>query len=217
MDTNSPQATKKCPYCAQEIHVDAVKCRFCGEWVTQQSAQPVAAPLPMPPGGTVPGLDPYQMMMVYEQGFDLNRIPAAQREEFKKHTILETFSVGEAIVLHFLTLGIFTMIFMGLKHSKLPRVRSDDFRAGRAIGFLFIPFFNFYWIFVFWLRLADRINFQFRLRNLPPPVTRGLVLAAVIVGIIPYVGLVSWLILYSIMISEIQGACNLLATGGARN
>jgi hypothetical protein len=183
--------------------------------------KPNAGSSPGESGGQTPlNLNlPDQMMTVYnvyEPWFDLNRIPAAQREQLKKHTMLETFSVAGAIVLHFITLGIFTAIFMGLKHSKLPRVRPDDFGAGKAIGFLFIPFFNFYWIFVFWLRLADRINFQFRLRNLPPPITRGMLLTTVIIGIIPYVGLISWMFLYPVVIAEIQGACNQLAREGAQ-
>jgi hypothetical protein len=215
MDANQP-STKRCRFCAEEIQADAVKCRFCGQWLTEQPApapsatvQPAAA---VPPAAGQ-GLDAFQLGGVYQAQaqFDVNRLSPAQREAYKKNYLLETFSVGGAIVLHFVTLGIFTIIYMGLKHGKLPQILPDDPSAGKAIGFLFIPFFNIYWIFFFWLRLVDRVNFQFRLRGQAMPINRGLALAAVIVGIIPYVGFISWLVLYPIVVSEVLGACNQLA------
>jgi hypothetical protein len=165
------------------------------------------------PGAAIQRLDFFQLQNVYTPGFDISKIPSEQKEEFKKHMMTSTYPTAAVVIFHFLTLGIFTVIYFGLKHTKLPRIKSDDFSGGKAIGFMFIPFFNFYWIFVFWIRLVDRINFQFKLRNQPEPVPKGLVITTVIIGIIPYLGLISWLILYPIVAGQIQSACNKLALG----
>jgi hypothetical protein len=38
--TDQATATKTCPFCAEQIQVAAIKCRFCGEMLTAQPAQP---------------------------------------------------------------------------------------------------------------------------------------------------------------------------------
>lgn len=155
-------------------------------------------------------LELFELQNVYSPIFNIAKISADQKEEFKRHGFASTFPVAVVVILHFLTIGIFTTIYMGLKHSKLPLIKPNDFSAGKAIGFLFIPFFNIYWYFVFWLRLVDRINFQYRLRNQPDPVPKGLMITALIISLIPYLGLIGGLVLMPICAGMIQSACNKL-------
>jgi hypothetical protein len=148
---------------------------------------------------------------VYDERADLGAIlTAEQREQYKQHALTK-FPTWLVVVLHFPTLGLFTLIYQGLKFSKLPQVKHDDFGAGKGIGFMFIPFFNIYWVFRFVLGMSDRLNFQFRLRGQRPPVSRGLALASAIVLLIPYVGIITWVFLMPIVAGQWQSATNRLA------
>ena len=73
---------------------------------------------------------------------------------------LEPFPVAASVLLHFITLGLFSFFHLNLLHGKLPKVRPDDPSAGKAIGFMFIPFFNFYWVFFSYNRLCLRVDEQ---------------------------------------------------------
>ena len=148
---------------------------------------------------------------IYNPDLDLSDLPGEERSAFLQHSFGFTFSVDAVIGLHFLTLGLFSLIHFGLKHSQLPMIKHDDFKARRGIGFMFIPFFNLYWQFRFWLRLVDRVNFQLRLRGLPFTVSRGLMLATIIVGLVPVANLAALLVMYPICIVQIERACNLIA------
>ncbi|MBE0431022.1 MAG: zinc ribbon domain-containing protein [Dehalococcoidia bacterium] len=148
---------------------------------------------------------------VYKPHFELISLSDEQRRAFGRHEMNLTVSIDAVIGMHFVTLGLFTLFLFGLKHSLLPLIKHDDFRARRAIGFMFIPFFNLYWQFRFWLRLVDRVNFQLRMAGLRPTISRKLMLATVIVGTIPVVNLAALLVMYPICIVHIQRACNELA------
>lgn len=129
---------------------------------------------------------------------------------------LTTFPVAVAILLHFVTFGIFTMIWLNLMHGKMCRVRADDPSAGKAIGFCFIPFFNLYWIFFTYRRLCLRIDEQRDLYGLPPSNLTGLATAACIFQVIPYInGLIGYTIITPIFIGMMQSSVNQLARTSA--
>jgi Protein of unknown function (DUF2510) len=151
----------------------------------------------------------------YDKFFNVDALPAEQREAYKQHQLAE-FPSWAVVVLSIITLGLFGLIYHGLKHSQLPLIKSDDFTAGKSIGFAFIPFFNLYWLFVNWPRLAERINFQFRLRGAPEPVSKELILWANILWVAGSLVLVTWLVapvLACISAAQIQSASNQLARG----
>ena len=67
-------------------------------------------------------------------------------------------------------------------------------RAGEAVGLLFVPIFNLYWLFVAFHGLSRELNRYIRIRGVDAaPVGEGLTLATCILlllSILPYVGFV---------------------------
>src|SRR5437879_7696198 len=48
---------KHCPFCAEKIRDEAVKCRYCGEWLADRSAQTENRPI-APEAKTAPPIPP---------------------------------------------------------------------------------------------------------------------------------------------------------------
>ena len=129
---------------------------------------------------------------------------------------LTTFPVAVAVLLHFVTFGIFTLVWLNLMHGKLCRVRADDPSAGKAVGFCFIPFFNLYWIFFTYRRLCLRIDEQRDLYGLPPGNLRGLATTACIFQVIPYISLLlGYTLLTPIFMGMMQSSVNQLVRTSA--
>ena len=148
---------------------------------------------------------------IYEEAVDLDQVLTPdERKAYGQHT-LNRFPTWLVVVLHFLTLGIFTFIYQGLKLSKLPLVRNNDFGAGKGIGYNFIPFYNYYWNFRFVNAINDRLNFQLRLRGDRKRSPRGLGIACNVLWVIPLYGfVVTWIVLMPIMSAYMQSATNRL-------
>ena len=185
--------------------------------MAQPQPQAYAQPQPYPP-------QPYPMMP-YQPGYmmtpeyppemiykgDPRALPIPERARLAQHQ-LRPFSVFGAIVLHYITFGIWSWIHFSLMHDKLPKAATNDPSAGKAIGFMFIPYFNLYWVFFNSLRLADRLSLQLALRGLPNRAPKGMMTAACIVGVIPYVNLIiGWLITWPIAVGMLQSSVNKVA------
>ncbi|MEZ4484469.1 MAG: DUF4339 domain-containing protein [Syntrophotaleaceae bacterium] len=62
---------------------------------------------------------------------------------------------------------------------------------GKAVGFCFIPFYNFYWLFVAYVGLAKDMNVYCRERQIPATLDEGLALTyaiLILTTFIPYLG-----------------------------
>ncbi len=210
-----------CRYCGKELIRTADICYSCGaDPIRSTGSCPRCGAVTMPLARECPQC--YARLTwkparskrraIYDPAFDLDNVSPEQRSDFARHRLTWVLSIDALIFLHIATLGLFTLIYFGLMHSRLPMVKYDDFAAKRAIGFSFIPFFNLYWAFRFWLRLADRVGLQTRLRGFQQAIPESLMRATVIVSLIPVAGFAS-LIMYPVCIGLVQKSCNELAPG----
>jgi hypothetical protein len=142
---------------------------------------------------------------------DIHALPLEERARLAVHG-LRPFPVWLVGILNVLTFGLFPMIHFGMMHDKLPKAAHNDPSAGKAIGYQFIPYYNLYWIFFSALRLCDRLSLQLRLRGLAERAPRGLVLAACIVSVIPYLNLlIAFPVLWTIAACMLQSTVNRVA------
>ncbi|MBT4540374.1 hypothetical protein HOC35_02580 [Candidatus Woesearchaeota archaeon] len=153
-------------------------------------------------------------IVLYDKSLEeLKKFSKKDIKSFKKNSFTSKFPIIACVILHFLTFGIFTIIYFGLKHDKLPKIEKDDPGALNAILLFLIPVFNIYWAFVFWLRLADRINFQYKLRNEKEAVSKNVIIFTLILLIIsPFhliIGTIA-MISFIVMIWNIQNSSNKL-------
>lgn len=59
---------KKCPFCAEQIQDEAIKCRFCGSMLTAQEPAPIAPPAPaaFPPANNGKLVAPSEAQVIFD-------------------------------------------------------------------------------------------------------------------------------------------------------
>lgn len=189
----------ECPECSAKVSSDATSCPHCGSPRKVQGQIGTAVPPPIPPV-TAPG-----WASAFHPGSMQRRGPVSN-PQFPY--LPETFSVLflwvlvltlVSIPLVFIVIGVGTYIAAIVLECiflyKAWKQIQDGYQrtsAGKAVGFCFIPFFNFYWIFVAYYGLAEDLNSYLRRNNIPAPgVSESLALAVCIlsvVSVIPYLG-----------------------------
>ena len=223
-----------CPYCGAALADGARLCTTCGRLIApRQPSQPVndapTTPLLVPSGQSAPlgprpvyqpgsasGADPYGPHV------DPASLPPETAAAWRQHRFQATFSVPLLILVHFLTFGMASPFLVARKFTFLPVITRGDFSTVRAAGFLFIPFFGLYWVFVISRRIVERLTLQARLWSLSGAPSKGLAMALAscwVLAAIPYVGLLFWLplqfALWPIHLMQIQRLCNQLAIEAA--
>jgi hypothetical protein len=101
-----------------------------------------------------------------------------------------------------MTYGVLIFVWVGLSWAMIPPAgrRTESGRSispAQAVGLLFIPLFNLYWVFVQSMGLCDALNRQLGALGVARRAPRGLAMAASIVQVLPYanitVGPLLWL------------------------
>ena len=149
----------------------------------------------------------YAQRSIYDSnGFGLSE---GDRVALSKHR-LEAFPVWAAVLLHVVTFGVFSIVHFGRMQAQLPRLRPDDPTFARSIGMFFVPYVNIWWAFFAPLRLVDRINFQFLLRDREAPLTKTPIVVGAILSFFLYFFPIGWF--YAVM--KTQRAVNELVALG---
>ena len=111
------------------------------------------------------------------------------------------------VPLPFFVWGIMQMVFVYKMWNAINDGQTNP-TPGKALGFLFIPFFSIYWIFVVWPGWTTRYNAYIQRHGIQAQQQgMGLIIAAMLCGWIPLVGLILW----AIVLGKVCGAVNALS------
>jgi predicted Zn finger-like uncharacterized protein len=128
-------------------------------------------------------------------------VPADVAQKGQPHQ-LSVFPVAALVLLHYVTAGVFSVIYLNLLHDKMPRLRRSDPSATKAIGLAFVPGVNLVWFFFTYRRLCVRINEQRCFHGLPETAPTSLAIAVALLtlfGSLTYVFPAPGLVVLSVL------------------
>ena len=102
-----------------------------------------------------------------------------------QHDVLRPLPLVALVLLHYLTLGVFSFFWITGLIGVLPKTRTNDPSSAKAIGLSFVPFYNLYWFFIVYPRLATRMNAVSAKYNLPQLVPVPLAYVVCLLIVVP--------------------------------
>jgi hypothetical protein len=135
---------------------------------------------------------------------------------------------SSSIALAGLPLIVLAVVFMSILHYKCWSALPERFRftsPGKAVGYIFIPFYNFYWAFVTWPKMAEGLmQWQKSAGVVPNPNVSGLAITYAIIficastiGLYPPVGLlinIADVVIFILFYKQVVEAMNGLIKSG---
>lgn len=101
------------------------------------------------------------------------------------HDVLRPLPLIALLLLHYLTLGVFSFFWVTGLIGILPKTRASDPSTAKAVGLAFVPFYNLYWFFILYPRLAVRLNALSKTYFLPEIVPVPLAYTICVLMVIP--------------------------------
>lgn len=215
------QFTTKCPHCGAELSVAdewvgmEVECPACKQRFTvSREAVPVARPVPVAAAPGNDGQAPYEKQIQYGEVAETSSPWGVTESEAQGiSSLFMWWWICLLLIIPTLGLAFIAVLVLQLillyKFWKLVPADEAETTPGKAVGFLFIPFFNIYWSFVAWYDLAKHYDrFEDQSGSSATSTVALWSLITSLCGWIPYVGFffsIASLVLSIILLARLKG------------